>query len=386
MTLRRVSQAGFLALTVVAVYLVRGNAERWCPFGGVESLYTYATQGNMPCSLGISNFYILGGILLSAVLARRVFCGYACPIGTISEWLHRLRAKLGLPSVRVRGAADRVLSLGKYVVLALILWFTYRTAELVFRGYDPCYALISRHGDDITFWAYVVSGAIVVGSLVVSLPFCRWLCPFAAVLQPFSALSPLKIRREPATCADCGLCAAACPMGLPVDEVETVSSPTCTSCLECVTTCKVRKKPLRWGWGRGRGHALPHWVPLAVLLVTMAASVGATQLFPMASFTYERGERPATVAAVDLELEGLTCRGRASLLVFFLDRDDEFALPGYMRLEAWPAPEAARARGTFDPARADADRVRAAVTEPYFNLAENLWRASPFLPTEAPAE
>ena len=139
----------------------------------------------------------------------------------------------------------------------------------------------------------------------------------------------------------------------------------------------MRKKPLRWGLGPKL--SLPHWVPLAVLLVTLGGSVAAAQLFPMASFTYERGERPAAVETVELEMEGLTCRGKASLLVFFLDRDDEFALPGYVKLEAWPGPEAARARVTFDPAQADAGLVREAVTQPYFNLAENLWRASPFV-------
>ena len=79
-----------------------------------------------------------------------------------------------------------MLALLKYAVLAIILYATWSTGELLFRGYDPCYALISRHGEDITFWAYAVAGAIVVASLVIVVPFCRWFCPLAAGAQSSS--------------------------------------------------------------------------------------------------------------------------------------------------------------------------------------------------------
>lgn len=82
---RRLVQLGFVILTVGGVFVFGGNAERWCPFGGVEALYSYATEGNMLCSLGISNFYILGAVLVMTLLLRRAFCGYMCPIGSVSE-------------------------------------------------------------------------------------------------------------------------------------------------------------------------------------------------------------------------------------------------------------------------------------------------------------
>ena len=208
-TTRRILQFGFLALTLVGVYVFRGNCERWCPFGGVETLYTYVTEGSLTCSLAISNFYILGGVLVMTLLLRRVFCGYMCPIGTISDWLQRGAARMGVRSVRVSARVDGWLSLLKYVLLAVILFFTYRSAELVFRAFDPCYALISRHGTDITFWAYVVAGAVVVASLFMVMPFCRWLCPLAAVLNPFSRVGLTRIKRDSDACLDCGECATA---------------------------------------------------------------------------------------------------------------------------------------------------------------------------------
>ena len=183
---RKIIQAGFLGLTLLAVFVFRANAERWCPFGGVEALKTYVTEGSMPCSLAISNFYTLAGLLLVVLIVRRAFCSHICPIGTITEWIGKLGAKLGFKPRAVPARVDRWLSLLKYGVLALIVWVTWSAGELLFRTADPCYALLSRHGADITFWAYVVSGGVLIGALFTWMPFCRWLCPLAAVMNPLS--------------------------------------------------------------------------------------------------------------------------------------------------------------------------------------------------------
>jgi len=387
---RIVTQAAFLVLIVTGVYLMRGNAERWCPFGGVEALYTYLAQGDMVCSLAVSNFYILAGVLVATLLLRRAFCGYACPIGALSEWVRAAGRKLGIArkapgGVRVPPRLDAVLSLLKYAVLALILWFTWRAGELFFRGYDPCYALISRHGEDITVWAYVVSGAIVVGSLLVSVPFCRWLCPLAAVLNPFSRFALLRVRRDEGACIDCGMCARACPMAIPVDEMHQVKQARCTACLECVGACPERDAgALVFG---GAAVAAAHPAParglsqpvlVAVLLVALSASVAASYLCPLPSFVHARGEKPAETRQLELEIENLSCRGKATLLTYFLDRDDELEIAGYLEIEAWPGPGAAAARITYDPANADDEAIKMAITEPYYDALADLWRVPPF--------
>ena len=156
----------FLAVTLAGVFVLRGNAELWCPLGGVEALYGYVTEGHMICSLGVSNFYVLGAVLAMTVLVRRAFCGYMCPVGTVSEWFHAAAKRLRLPTLKVTGLGDRALAMLKYSVLAAILFLTWRGGELSFRGFDPCYALISRHGADITLWAYIVGGVILAASAV----------------------------------------------------------------------------------------------------------------------------------------------------------------------------------------------------------------------------
>jgi len=378
-TTRRTMQFGFLVLTAVGVFVVRGNAERWCPFGGVEALYTYIQEGNLTCSLAVSNFYILGGVLLMTLLLRRAFCGYACPIGTLSEWLQRGAARLGLGAARVPARLDGVLSLVKYPLLAVILFFTYRTAELVFRGYDPCYALVSRHGEDITFWTYAVSGALVVGSLFVTIPFCRWLCPLAAVLNPFSRFGVARIKRDESACTGCGECGEACPMAIPVDRLVEVKKARCMSCMRCVDVCPaIDDAAVTWGPPKSLGN---RWSPaclVAVVLACTTAAVAASHFFPLPSFVKERGTPPAVTATAELKVTGLNCRGNATLFMYFLERDDAFELPGYLKLEAWPGPGTAQARVTYDPTTTDTEAVKQAITEPYYDAVGEVWRPSPF--------
>ena len=381
-TTRRIVQFGFVALTVVGVFVVRGNAERWCPFGGVEAIYTYATEGNLVCSLGVSNFYILGAVLLTLLLLRRAFCGYACPIGSISEWLQAGAKRLGVKPARVPYLVDRGLAKLKYAVLAIILYFTWSHGELEFRVADPCYALISRHGEDITFWAYVVSGAIVIGSLFVVVPFCRWLCPLAAVMHPFSRFGLTRIKRDEDTCTDCGLCSKVCPTAIPVDSVAEVTAARCLSCLSCVEVCpRDVEGALAWGPPKALGRSWPQAALLAILLLCLTGGVAAVYAFPLPSFIQAaegRGDAPAEMATVELKVRNLGCRGNASLFCYFLERDDECEVPGYLKTEAWPGPGIAPVRITYDPSQTDEAAIKEAITEPYYDTVAGVWRPSPF--------
>ena len=379
---RRLVQLVFLTLVLGAVFAGGANCERWCPFGGVEAVYTYASEGNMLCSLGTSNFFILGGVLAMTLLLRRAFCGYMCPLGTISEWLHGLGRVLRLPDVRVANRLDRGLALLKYALLAVILVATWRAGELIFRGFDPCYALISRHGADITFWAYVVAGAIALASLVTILPFCRWFCPFAAVLNPLSRFGLTRIRRNPEICRDCGLCSKDCPAAIQVDRLEQVTAARCISCMNCVDSCphnEGQAKALAWGPPKLLGSRWPQAALVAVMLLCTTAAVAASYMFPLPSFVKSHGSRPAQVSTVRLKVEDLTCRGRANLFFYFLQRDDLFAVPGYLKVEAWPAPGLAEVDVTFAPAVTDENAIKQAITEPYYDAMADFWRASPFV-------
>jgi ferredoxin len=372
----------FVSLTaiVVGVFILQNHCELWCPFGGAEGIHAYITEGSFTCSLGVRNLFALGGLLVSVLLLRRAFCGYLCPIGTLSNWFSILGEKLHLPKLTVPAKLDRALSLIKYPLTVLILYLTWQAGEVIFRAFCPAYAAISRHGEDITFWAYIVLGSILVFSLFLTMPFCRWFCPLAALIQPFSKIGLTRVRRDQSSCTDCTKCAQACPMAIPVDKVDQVRSARCIGCLECVEACpKSKEKALAWGPPRWLGPAWPNFVLVILLTACLTGVVAGAYWFPLPSFVKTRGEQPETVATIEMEIENCGCRGNANQLWYFLTRDDLFELSDYLRLEAWPNPATARIRIVYDPSQTDGQTIKMAIVEPYLEINHEFLRSSPFV-------
>src|SRR5215831_8531371 len=85
--------------------------------------------------------------------------------------------------------------------------------------------------------AAIVLAILVIASVFVQNFWCRYLCPYGALLGISSLLSPIRIRRTADACIDCAKCAKVCPSALPVDKLISIKSAECTGCLECVAVC-----------------------------------------------------------------------------------------------------------------------------------------------------
>lgn len=212
-----------------------------CPFGGIETLWSLMFGATLVQRAAVSSVILLVGVLLTALLFRRAFCGHVCPLGAIQEFFGMLGRRLfGKHRPAVPVALDRVARYLKYVVLAGFTIWTWQAASLVMRPYDPWVAYM--HLTSTELWAEFSIGAIVLGislagSLVYERFFCKYACPMGALLAITSPLSVFKVRRNESVCTSCGSCDAVCPVNVKVSTARTVSDPECINCNECVNVC-----------------------------------------------------------------------------------------------------------------------------------------------------
>jgi polyferredoxin len=105
--------------------------------------------------------------------------------------------------------------------------------------------------------------------------WCRYLCPYGALMGLASLVSPSRVRRDPDQCVDCAKCTKACPSLLAVDKLITVRSAECMACMECVSVCPAQGA-LQMSLPRGR--RVPAWVLAAGLTVLFLGVVGFAKL------------------------------------------------------------------------------------------------------------
>lgn len=246
---RRVVQLAVAVLVVVAAVrhqvVTSGSAasvDALCPFGALETMWTWVTTGAFISKIHPSNLVLGVGLLLAVLVAGNAFCGWICPFGAVQDALQWVKRKLHIPTIAVPPRVDRVLRYGRFVVLAVVLVASATTLELLFAGYDPYFTLFSLHWifepDLATMWpALAIVVAVLGASMLVERAWCRYLCPLGGALSLLGHLSFLRIRRTASACTDCNLCNKPCPVGIDVAKAAPTVSADCIGCLECVASC-----------------------------------------------------------------------------------------------------------------------------------------------------
>ncbi|MGC8549653.1 MAG: 4Fe-4S binding protein [Acidobacteriaceae bacterium] len=218
------------------------GVEGWLPIAGLMNLKYLLLTGDVP-SIHPAAMFLLMAFLAISVLMKKAFCAWLCPIGTLSENLWKLGRKIFRKSVRVPRWVDIPLRSLKYLLLGFFGFFiAVMPAEQIAGFMQSPYAMVADV-KMLNFFRYMgetaalVLLALVALSVVIENFWCRYLCPYGALMGLASLLSPVKIRRDAEACIDCGKCSKACPSHLPVDQLVQIRSVECTACMECVTAC-----------------------------------------------------------------------------------------------------------------------------------------------------
>ena len=218
------------------------GVEGWLPIAGLMNTKYLFLTGRVP-QVHPAAMYLFIGFLLMSLLLKKAFCSWLCPVGTLSENLWKLGRKVFGGNLRLPKWLDWPLRSLKYLLLAFFVASVgFMTAEALDNFMHTSYGLLvdvkmMNFFREMGVTAAVIVAALVLMSVLVQNFWCRYLCPYGALLGIVSLLSPVKIRRDKEACIDCGKCARACPASLPVDRLVQIRSVECNACMECVASC-----------------------------------------------------------------------------------------------------------------------------------------------------
>ena len=290
------------------------DVEAYCPFGGLQALGSYLVNNSLACTMSMTQIMVGVMLAVGVILFSKLFCGYLCPLGTVSEWMGRGGKKLKV-SVEIRpgSIADRLLRAVKYALLFYVFYMSASSSELFCKNFDPYYAVATGFKGEITVWMTVISVALLfLGSFFVKMFWCKYICPLGALSNIFkftltfagivillwalgllgvasawvwalgaacvigylwemiylkSKVFPLlRIVRDEATCTKCDVCRRKCPYSIDIKNLDKVKHIDCTLCGTCVSACP--EDSLQVG-----GKRSLRWLP-GILAVNMAAIMG----------------------------------------------------------------------------------------------------------------
>jgi ferredoxin len=172
-----------------------------CSIGAIQNVTLAVFDSSYVIPISVVAFFTLP--LLFTLFFGRTFCASVCPLGAIQELV-------AIRNVQLPKWIDHSLGLLAWIYLgAAVIFASTGTAFLICR-YDPFVGFFRLGGNANMM---IIGGVLLAVGVFVGRPYCRFLCPYGAVLSGLSRLTRSHVRIPPGQCITCGLCADACPYG-----------------------------------------------------------------------------------------------------------------------------------------------------------------------------
>ena len=214
---------GVLVFGFVFGYLISGDLNP----NPVSSLRTFFTTVLVRRQLVAPVAAMLVILLLTVWVSNKSICGWGCQLGLLQGLLHRMPLPKWKPPFWLSNSVRIV------AFVALIAGLV--VAGLDWIGFADPFQLFSFN---LTVGIGVFSGALLVASLLVYRPWCRFLCPFGLVGWLVEQVSLFRPRINRQACKECKRCVKACPSGAMANFYEgSKIHADCFACGACIQAC-----------------------------------------------------------------------------------------------------------------------------------------------------
>ncbi len=214
-----------------------------CPIGAMQALFDGRRRKFA--------FSVVGYLAALGLLVGRFICGWLCLFGLIQELLY----KIPVPKLKLPEKADRVLRYLKYGVLLVLVFALpfflrnelgigepffckYLCPVGTLEGGVPLVLLREQLRSAVGFlfhWKFALMALVLLASVFIHRPFCKYLCPLGAFYALFQKVSVLRLAMDREKCISCGKCEMSCPMNVRVTRDP--NSAECIRCGACVRAC-----------------------------------------------------------------------------------------------------------------------------------------------------
>jgi polyferredoxin len=172
-----------------------------CAIGSVQNVALALFDPGYAVPITVLGFFVLP--LVFALFAGRTFCSGVCPHGALQDLVL-------LKPLKVPAWLEHGLSVLPYIYLGAGVLFAATGSAFIICQYDPFVPMFRLSGRTLM----VVSGvALLALGVFVGRPYCRFLCPYGALLKLGAVVAKLRVRVTPDYCTQCRLCETSCPFG-----------------------------------------------------------------------------------------------------------------------------------------------------------------------------
>ena len=208
-----------------------------CPIGSLQSIIS-GYRFKFP-------YYVLGLLIFFGAVFGRLICGLICPFGFFQDLLHKIPFPVKIRTFRGDGLLRKL----KYAILITMVFILPALFKMtpVFCKYlcpsgtlsgillsftnTELFAVLGK----LLTWKFGLLIFIIILSVMISRPFCKYLCPLGAFYAPFNRISVVQLAVDKDKCTHCQACRKVCDMC--VNPAEHPADAECIRCGKCVDSC-----------------------------------------------------------------------------------------------------------------------------------------------------